>query len=126
MDITIKQGETFRLIVNEDETAEELRFIVANSEHGIVVDETVLFTTVEGVNQAEIEISETFFDVDEYNYSIIITLADGTIKKLPEENCDDCDFPKFNVCKGFGNLVGLLDYDYVPLLDIDGVPLLDV
>lgn len=104
--IQIRQGETFIInLTSEDETADTLRIVVrkvnANGTMGtIIIDETASFSTVSGKRIATISTDDTNHTPDNYSYMLIVTYADGTVKKFPDSDCDDdgCDFPVFSIC----------------------------
>lgn len=102
MDISIRAGETLEItVVADDDTAQTVEIIVADSEGSLIINETESFTTVDGKRVATISTSDTNYDVGEYEYMLKIVYADGYIEKLPDSNCDDedCELPKLNICK---------------------------
>lgn len=96
MDISVRQGETFQLpITVDDETALTVTLKVWGDTE--IINETANF--VDG--EATIDTGVITQDIGDYNYSVTVTYSDGTIDILPD-NCDNCEFPSFEICEGGG------------------------
>lgn len=103
MDFSIRQGETLTIAVTaQDETAQTLDLVIADSNNNVVIHETTSFSTTNGVRGAEISTNDTDLDLGDYQYMLQITYEDGTIQKLPDaDNCEsaDCELPTLTICK---------------------------
>lgn len=104
MDITIRQGETLQLpIENDDESAISVQFQAA-LDNVIYIDETENF--VDG--KATIITNDTNHPLGDYEYMLTVIYEDGVVDKLPDPaNCvdDDCALPTLTICQG--NLLGV-------------------
>lgn len=103
MDISIRQGETLQIpVVADDITATTVRFI-ATQEGVIVYDITEPFTVADTKANATIITNDTYIEIGEYEYMLVVEYSDGTVDILPDtEHCtdDNCELPKLVVCKG--------------------------
>lgn len=101
-DLRIRQGETLEITVTSDElNATSVRFVARKGDATPIIDETELFTTVDGERVATISTNDTNHAVDEYEYMLTITYDDGFVDKLPDASqCDDdCDLPILAICE---------------------------
>ena len=95
--ISVRQGETFQLPVEIDDTsAQDVQLLVWNDSNTII-DETVSFAD----GKVTIDAGLIAAPVGLYNYSVTITYSDGVVDILPDVNeCTGCEFPIFEVCEG--------------------------
>lgn len=101
MDLSIRQGETLSLTITVDDlTADTVRFLAENGD-GDSIDETVNFSTVDGVRTASIETNDTNLPIGDYEYMLTVTYDGGIVEKLPDSNCDseDCSLPTLTICE---------------------------
>lgn len=95
--ISVRQGETFQLPVEiDDTTAQTVQLLVWN-DTATIIDETEPFND----GKATIDAGIIASDVGLYSYSVTITYSDGVVDILPDiTDCTECDFPEFEVCEG--------------------------
>ena len=95
--ISVRQGETFQLPVEiDDTTAQTVQLLVWN-DTATIIDETEPFND----GKATIDAGIITDAVGLYKYSVTITYSDGVVDILPDiTECTDCDFPEFEVCEG--------------------------
>lgn len=100
MKLNIRQGETLEIeIIADDDSADTVNLLVADSDGNTVIDETENFSTNNGITSATIRTDDTDHEVGEYEYMLTIVYEDGFIEKLPDADCEDCDLPILNICK---------------------------
>jgi hypothetical protein len=96
--ISIRQGETFEMGIECDDTsALSVRFL-ATSEGVAYIDEIEQF--IDG--QATIRTEATNIPLGDYEFTLTITYSDGVIDILPDSSeCsgDDCALPVLTICK---------------------------
>lgn len=95
--ISVRQGETFQLPVEiDDTTAQTVQLLVWNDTLTII-NETEAFED----GKATIDAGIITSDVGMYNYSVTITYSDNVVDILPDiTDCTECEFPEFEVCEG--------------------------
>lgn len=97
-DISIRRGETLELPIEaDDESAVTVQFVATDEDGAVWIDETEPF--VDG--EANIRTEETYIPLGVYDYTLTVVYSDGIIDILPDpDECDEeCELPKFIVCK---------------------------
>lgn len=95
-DISIRQGSALNIQVNQGDTSaiSATLIIKLNDNPAISVTDTY----VDGVANLTLSAAQTSV-VGIYDYQVNENYEDGAVVKYPADDCDDCDFPKLEICE---------------------------
>lgn len=95
-DISVRQGETVKIPVTiEDSTAVSVEMVIVDGDTAV---KTVTATFVD--DTALLDLGIITLPVKSYTYGFKITYTDGVVDILPDTDCQECEYPTFEVCKG--------------------------